>query len=117
MGGGSRSAVTTATLRTRPGTMTTPRLHHLGVRVRLGPPYRPAVAALAAGALVAAGLAGAAPAAAATSWATPAILGQTLRAPGPTAPATATVRAAAGPAATTEPTSTWTVSYDAGFQA
>jgi hypothetical protein len=85
--------------------------------VRLAQHFRPVGGALAAAALLAAGLATAAPAAAATGWTTPRIIGQTLRAPGPSAPAPAVVRTTARPAETTAPMSTWTVNYDAGFEA
>jgi hypothetical protein len=90
----------------------------LGVCVRLAPPYHPVSALVAAATLVVAGLIGAAPAAASTRPHTPALLGQTLRASGPVAPAPAPVRVAARQAAdTSTPTSTWAVTYDAGFQA
>src|SRR4051794_6502722 len=90
---------------------------HLGVCVRLAPPFRPIGVVLAAAALVATGLATATPAAADTGWTTPRIVGQTLRSSGPSATVPALVRASVQPAETTAPTSTWTVSYDAGFQA
>jgi hypothetical protein len=91
----------------------------LGVCVRLPSPYRSVGALLASAALVVSGLGTAAPAAAAAGPQRPAIIGQTLRAPGPTAPvpAKATVRAGGLAAETAAPTSTWTVNYDAGFQA
>src|SRR4051812_39975506 len=92
-------------------------LQHLGVCVRLAPPFRPMAVVLAAAALVATGLATASPAAADTGWTTPPIVGQTLRSAGPAAHSPVVVRVNSQPAETTAPTSTWTVSYDAGFQA
>ncbi|MDT7570456.1 MAG: hypothetical protein QOE05_630 [Actinomycetota bacterium] len=85
--------------------------------MRLAPPFRPVGGVLVASAIVAAGIVGAAPAQAAPGWTTPRIVGQTLRSPGPAAPSPAVVRTQAKPAETTAPTSSWTVSYDAGFQA
>jgi hypothetical protein len=90
------------------------------VRVALLHPPGTALAALvlATATLGATTLAGATPATAATTTKAPRWLGQTLRAMGPAAPTPSRLRvAAAGPAATEAPTSTWTVNYDAGFQA
>jgi hypothetical protein len=87
----------------------------------LAPPYRVIGVALTTVALVATGLVAAAPASAATDWTTPHIVGQTLRAVGPSVPTSpaqrADLRRTSLVAAETAPTSTWTVNYDAGFQA
>lgn len=90
--------------------------------MRLATPYRVVASALVVvAAQLAAGVA-AAPAAAATPKRNyPAVVGQTLRAVGPVANTVTANRAQLGAALRasqlTAPTSTWTVSYDAGFQA
>lgn len=85
-------------------------------------PYRPAGAALIASILLVAGLAGASPAAAdAGARHYPAIMGRTLRLVGPVpnigTANRAQLKAAVRARQTTTPVSTWTVAYDAGFQA
>jgi hypothetical protein len=79
--------------------------------------YRSAWVLIASAALVTVGLAAPTPAVAAPIVHMPRIIGQTLRAPGPHATTRPAVRAAARPADTAAPVSTWTVNYDAGFQA
>ena len=79
---------------------------------------RCAGAGLLAAGLVVAGLTTAAPALAATPAPHfPTVRGQTLRAPGPSVPVRGQQRVVAQARDTAIPTSTWTVTYDAGFNA
>jgi hypothetical protein len=88
--------------------------------VRRSPAVRslPALTALGTtAALLAGSLVGAAPAAAAGQPHPLRVFGQTLRSGGPVALPPSTRSAQLRAAATTAPTSTWTVNYDAGFRA
>jgi hypothetical protein len=79
---------------------------------------RPAGAVLVAAGLAVAGLSTASPAVAAASTPHfPTVRGQTLRAPGPSGAVRSQQRVVTAPRDTATPTSTWSVSYDAGFNA